>query len=110
MEEIIIKLSNYVSIFAQILAIFIIVDGMIKAFWVYLKNMFIKKDVLIVMKESRSELGYSFSVGLGILIGSSILKSVIAPNWNDIGQLAAIIGIRVVLNYFLTKDIFDYKK
>ena len=110
MEEIIIKLSNYVSIFAQILAIFIIVDGMIKAFWVYLKNMFIKKDVLIVMKESRSELGYSFSVGLGILIGSSILQSVIAPNWNDIEQLAAIIGIRVVLNYFLTKDMFDYKR
>jgi len=33
------------------------------------------------------------------------LKTTIAPTWNDIGQLAAIIAIRTALNYFLVKDI-----
>jgi uncharacterized membrane protein len=44
-------------------------------------------------------------LGLAFLIGASILKTIIAPTWNDIGQLAAIIGIRTALNYFLLKDV-----
>ncbi|MBU0677226.1 MAG: DUF1622 domain-containing protein [Verrucomicrobia bacterium] len=51
------------------------------------------------------ELGHSFSLGLGFLIGASILNTTIAPTWNDIGQLAAIIAIRTILNYFLLKEI-----
>ena len=105
MEELVVFLSQSVSRIAQLFSIFIIVSGIIKVFWLYTVNIFKSNNVLEVMKESRAELGYSFSVGLGILIGSSILRSVIAPTWNDIGQLAAIIGIRTVLNYFLTKDI-----
>jgi uncharacterized membrane protein len=30
---------------------------------------------------------------------------VIAPRWQEIGQLAAIAAIRTALNYFLAKDI-----
>ncbi|WP_446358414.1 DUF1622 domain-containing protein [Coleofasciculus sp. G2-EDA-02] len=56
-------------------------------------------------QESRLQMGYSFSLGLGFLIGASILKTTIAPKWNDIGQLAAIIAIRTVLNYLLLQAI-----
>ncbi|MEM7590776.1 MAG: DUF1622 domain-containing protein [Cyanobacteria bacterium P01_A01_bin.83] len=41
-------------------------------------------------------MGYSFSLGLSFLIGASILTSTIAPSWNDIGQLAAIIALRTI--------------
>ena len=43
--------------------------------------------------------------GLGFLIGGSILNTTIAPTWNDIGQLASIIAIRTILNYFLLRNI-----
>jgi uncharacterized membrane protein len=44
-------------------------------------------------------------LGLEFLLASDIIRTAIAPTWNDIGQLAAVAVIRTFLNYFLTKDI-----
>jgi uncharacterized membrane protein len=44
-------------------------------------------------------------LALEFALGADIARSAIAPTWNDIGQLAAIAGIRTVLNFFLEKDI-----
>lgn len=55
--------------------------------------------------DSRHYLGHCLSIGLEFLIGADILKSAISPTWQDIGQLAAIVGIRTVLNYFLTREL-----
>jgi uncharacterized membrane protein len=60
------------------------------------------------IRESRIELGHSFSLGLGFLIGASILKTAAAPNWDDIGKLSVIIAIRTILNFFLTMEINKY--
>lgn len=38
-------------------------------------------------------------------LAADIVRSAIAPNWVDIGQLAAIAVIRTFLNYFLEEDI-----
>ena len=59
----------------------------------------------IAFQGSRLELGYAFSLGLSFLVGGSILKTTITPSWNDIGQLAAIIVLRTVLNYLLLQAI-----
>jgi uncharacterized membrane protein len=57
------------------------------------------------MTESRTHLGHSLSVALEFLIAADILKTAIAPTWEDIGQLAAIVGIRTVLNFFLHREL-----
>lgn len=44
-------------------------------------------------------------LALQFALGADIVRSVIAPTWTDIGQLAAIAVIRTFLNYFLEKDI-----
>jgi len=41
-------------------------------------------------------------------LAADVLRSAIAPTWDDVGQLAAIAAIRTVLNYFLEKDIEKY--
>jgi uncharacterized membrane protein len=33
------------------------------------------------------------------------MRTVIAPTWNDIGQLAAIAVVRTFLNHFLERDL-----
>ncbi|MBB6061708.1 putative membrane protein [Thermosipho japonicus] len=96
---------NYLGLIFQLLAIIVITSGIVKAFIIFVKDALLKKDSKEAIEESRLEIGHSFSLGLAILIGSSILKTTVAPSWNDIGQLAAIIGIRTLLNYFLRKDI-----
>ncbi|PID27614.1 MAG: hypothetical protein CSB55_08305 [Candidatus Cloacimonadota bacterium] len=93
------------SYFAQITATFIIATGMIKALKNFLKSLFSREKSYRAISETRLEIGHSFSLCLSFLIGASILKTTIAPSWNDIGQLASIIALRTIMNYFLTKDI-----
>ncbi|HEX5263846.1 MAG TPA: DUF1622 domain-containing protein [Phenylobacterium sp.] len=44
-------------------------------------------------------------LALEFALGADIVRSAIAPTWDDIGQLAAIAAIRTGLNYFLEKDV-----
>ncbi len=44
-------------------------------------------------------------MGLEFALAADIVRSVITPTWNDIGQLAAIAVIRTFLNYFLERDL-----
>ena len=44
-------------------------------------------------------------LGLEFALAADIVRTVISPSWNDIGQLAAITVIRTFLNYFLEKDL-----
>ena len=100
-------INNLTVHICQMLAMLVILIGIIKALFVYIKDLVLNKKALEAMTESRLEIGHSFSLGLAFLIGASILKTIIAPTWNDIGQLAAIIGIRTALNYFLLKDVSE---
>lgn len=54
---------------------------------------------------ARLVLGSYLVLGLEFQLAADILKTAIAPSFTEIGQLAAIAGIRTVLNYFLEKDI-----
>jgi uncharacterized membrane protein len=99
--------TEYIAAFSQIFAMIVIVIGMLKASVSFMKDSLFKKESREAMNETKMELGHSFSLGLGFLIGASILKTVVAPTWDDIGKLSAIMAIRTILNYFLTKDIKD---
>jgi len=105
MEYIVTELNYYVRHICQILAIFVIFTGMIKSLWIFIKDALFDVLAADAIKESRLELGHAFSLGLGFLIGASILSSSISPSWDDIGKLAAVICIRTILNYFLLKEI-----
>lgn len=59
-----------------------------------------------VRKEAiRLRLGRWLSVVLEFLLAADILRTAIAPSWDDIGKLAAIAGIRTALNYFLQREV-----
>ncbi len=53
----------------------------------------------------RLELGRWLAVALEFELGADILRTAIAPTWNEIGQLAAIVVLRTALNYFLQQEI-----
>ncbi len=53
----------------------------------------------------RLRLGRWLALALEFELGADILRTAIAPTWNEIGQLAAIIVLRTALNYFLQREI-----
>jgi uncharacterized membrane protein len=49
-------------------------------------------------------------LGLEFELAADIVRSVISPEWADIGQLGAIAAVRTFLNYFLEKDLEKYSE
>lgn len=105
MQDIVKLIANYIAISAEAIAVVFIVIGILGALVIYIRKTFLFRQDYKAMRESRTHLGHSLSVGLEFLIAADILKTAIAPTWEDIGQLAAIVGIRTVLNYFLHKEL-----
>lgn len=89
----------------QLLALFVIAIGLFKGLIIFLRNALSFSNSAKSFQESRLQMGYSFSLGLNFLIGGSILRTTITPNWEDIGRLATIIVIRTILNYLLLQNI-----
>lgn len=44
-------------------------------------------------------------LALEFALAADIIRSVISPSWQEIGQLAAIALVRTFLNYFLERDL-----
>lgn len=49
-------------------------------------------------------------LALEFALAADIIRTAIAPSWQEIGQLAAIAAIRTALNYYLGKDIDAIKE
>jgi uncharacterized membrane protein len=103
--DIVSTLNDWVVSLCQLLALFVIVTGIVKALIIYSQHIFTSTSSAIAFQGSRLELGYGFSLGLSFLLGGSILKTTITPSWNELGQLAAIIALRTILNYLLLQAI-----
>lgn len=58
-----------------------------------------------VKEDIRLRLGRWLAVALELLLGADILRTAVAPSWNEIGKLAAIAAIRTALNFFLQREI-----
>ena len=49
-------------------------------------------------------------LALEFALAADLIDTVIAPSWQEIGQLGAIAVIRIALGYFLGKDIAEYRE
>jgi uncharacterized membrane protein len=53
----------------------------------------------------RLRLGRWLAVALELELGADILRTAVAPSWNEIGKLGSIVVLRTALNYFLQLEI-----
>jgi uncharacterized membrane protein len=58
-----------------------------------------------VRDQIRLGLGRWLAVALELELAADILRTAVAPTWNEIGQLAAIAALRTLLNFFLQREI-----
>ena len=56
-------------------------------------------------EQARLKLGRWLALALEFELAADILRTAVAPTWDEIGQLAAIAALRTLLNYFLQKEI-----
>lgn len=56
-------------------------------------------------EDVRLQFGLWLSLAIEFELAADILRTTIAPSWEEIGKLAAIVVLRTVLNYFLQTEI-----
>ncbi len=53
----------------------------------------------------RLSLGRFLTLGLEFQLASDVLRTAVAPSFQELGQLAAVAAIRTALNYFLSREV-----
>lgn len=96
---------NYIAFIINALAIIITVWGVSLAIYEFIKKELQRKSTFLKNEKIRIQLGSYLILALELFIASDIIRTVITPTWQGLGILVAIIVIRTILSYFLTKDI-----
>ncbi len=53
----------------------------------------------------RGRVSQWLALALELLIGSDIIRTAVSPDWRELGQLAAIVFLRVVIEYTLMHEV-----
>jgi uncharacterized membrane protein len=110
MESWIDQAAGYIALFLEITAALVIAFGALAAIFGLLRPMRDGDQPRRRQKEVYLRFGEWILMGLEFALAADIVKTVVAPTWQEIGQLAAIAAIRTFLNYFLEKDIENHAR
>lgn len=109
MEEIARTIATYLSLGVEVLGALIIGIALLQFIFRYVPALFRRKQHLVI-RVLRVRFGSALTLALELLLAADILRTAVAPTWDDIGKLAAIAAIRTVLNYFLEKELREIEK
>ena len=79
--------------------------GALEAAATFVRHLLDGRGVLLKRREIWLRFAAWIVLSLEFALGADVIRTAIAPSWDDIGKLAAIAAIRTALNYFLTRDI-----
>jgi uncharacterized membrane protein len=97
---------NVVSFSLNIIGALITIWGILVSLFEFLKKEISNRGEIIKLNETiRLKLGSYLVLALEFFIAGDIVKTIITPTWQSLGILGAIVVIRTILSYFLTKDL-----
>jgi uncharacterized membrane protein len=99
------RVTLFLARLAELMGALVIGVATLRSIGAYAVSLFRREPGIIPKEAIRLSLGRSLSLALEFETGADILKTAVAPTWNDIGQLAAIIVLRTALNYFLQQEL-----
>ena len=105
MEQALAYWAEHVALIVDSIAIGIVAFGAVEAFVRLLQPVFDWPPDAGWRRTIWVDFGMWLLLGLQFALAADIVRSIIAPTWDDLGFLAAIAAIRTFLNYFLEKDI-----
>lgn len=100
------SIINVVSFALNAIGALITIWGIIISLIEFLKKEILRRKESVQLNEAiRLKLGSYLVLALEFFIAGDIVKTIITPTWQSLGILGAIVVIRTILSYFLTKDL-----
>lgn len=111
MEEILREFASHIALATELVCVLCIAIGSVVA---------LARVVMTLVRgrandvEARHTIFIAYAgwiiLALEFALAADIVRTAIAPTWQQIGQLAAIAAIRTGLNYFLNKDVQERRE
>lgn len=86
----------------------VIVFGAAVAFWRFFRALPHSDPQAFV--PVRLSLGRFLALGLEFQLASDVLRTAVAPTYEELGKLAAVAAIRTALNFFLAREIDEERE
>jgi uncharacterized membrane protein len=108
MEELFKSLAGTIALGVETIAALIILFGALEAIVLMILRYVPHPGDVVRRKEIWVRFAMWLLLALEFELAADVVRTAIAPTWDDVGQLGAIAAIRTVLNYSLEKDIEKY--
>jgi uncharacterized membrane protein len=103
LEQVFIYVASGIKLIAEISSVIVVGIGLGVALYLFMRTIIFKQKMQYI--KLRLLFGRFLVMALEFQLAADIVGSVIAPSWEQIGQLAAIALIRTFLSYFLNREI-----
>src|SRR5262245_39401752 len=107
MDELLKQFAGHVALVVETIAALLVAYGALECFTKAVGNIVHGTTPAGWRREIFVRFGVWLLLGLQFALAADILRGLISPTWDEIGQLAAIAGIRTFLNFFLERDISE---
>jgi len=107
-EELFAESARTVALAIEVVAVLVIAFGAAEAAVRLLRRLFGPATTAGQRKEVWLRLAVWLLLGLEFELAADVVRTVVAPTWDELGRLGAIAVIRTFLSYFLEKDLEKY--
>ncbi len=108
------EILDYISLGIALVALVIIVWGVIQSGTSFFKTRILKhftrKQDLVFLHGLHHDLGYHLLIALEFLIAADIIRTIIDPTLEELLILGVVVAIRIVLGFFLHREINTSRK
>jgi uncharacterized membrane protein len=97
---------NYLGLGLNAIGALVTVWGIMISLIDFVRKEIVRSPDRITANEAiRLKLGSYLVLALEFFIASDIVKTIVTPSWEGLGILGAIIVMRTILSFFLTRDL-----
>jgi len=101
-------LASYVALVIECGAVLVVSFGAIQSFSGVVASIFRGSASETAGRQIWLRFATWILLALEFALAADIVRTAVAPTWEDISKLAVIATIRTMLNYFLAKDIASF--
>jgi uncharacterized membrane protein len=110
MEKAVNDTIQTVGLGLEVVVVVIVLIGGIRALLQLFQAMFARRLDAAMSRLIWIDFATAILLALEFALGADIVRTAVAPTWDDIGQLAAIAAIRTGLGFFLGRDVDEFSR
>jgi uncharacterized membrane protein len=104
------EIASYIALIIEAGAVFVVAFGALQAILGVAGSILRRSADELTGREIWLKFATWILLALEFALAADIVRTAVAPTWEDISKLAVIASIRTMLNYFLAKDIAEFDR